>query len=179
VTVGHSVLRTVCDALVSNKTFWNATTHQKLIRVSYSTQRSTVAAFLNVSKRSRRFANLSRIATDSVAVLTSCMPQTDPQTRARRLFDARTLFFATFFFSMRFQRPCYLYWTLCRSLCGGAYLGRAAKIGLRRCWGVVQLVGHLTVNEAGEGSNPSAPAIFLSGNSRQNFSGRCESPSTR
>jgi hypothetical protein len=28
-------------------------------------------------------------------------------------------------------------------------------------WGVVQLVGHLTVNEDGEGSNPSAPAKFL------------------
>ena len=28
-------------------------------------------------------------------------------------------------------------------------------------WGVVQLVGHLTVNEDGEGSNPSAPANFL------------------
>ena len=28
------------------------------------------------------------------------------------------------------------------------------------CWGVVQLVGHLTVNEDGEGSNPSAPAKF-------------------
>jgi hypothetical protein len=27
-------------------------------------------------------------------------------------------------------------------------------------WGVVQLVGHLTVNEDGEGSNPSAPARF-------------------
>jgi hypothetical protein len=27
-------------------------------------------------------------------------------------------------------------------------------------WGVVQLVGHLTVNEDGEGSNPSAPANF-------------------
>ena len=25
-------------------------------------------------------------------------------------------------------------------------------------WGVVQPVGHLTVNEDGEGSNPSAPA---------------------
>jgi hypothetical protein len=29
-------------------------------------------------------------------------------------------------------------------------------------WGVVQLVGHLTVNEDGEGSNPSAPANFPS-----------------
>ena len=30
----------------------------------------------------------------------------------------------------------------------------------RARWGVVQLVGHLTVNEDGEGSNPSAPAKF-------------------
>jgi hypothetical protein len=29
-------------------------------------------------------------------------------------------------------------------------------------WGVVQPVGHLTVNEDGEGSNPSAPAKFPS-----------------
>src|SRR5256886_5597740 len=33
--------------------------------------------------------------------------------------------------------------------------------GGRARWGVVQLVGHLTVNEDGEGSNPSAPAKFL------------------
>src|SRR5579859_1253183 len=32
----------------------------------------------------------------------------------------------------------------------------------RARWGVVQPVGHLTVNEDGEGSNPSAPANFLS-----------------
>jgi hypothetical protein len=31
-------------------------------------------------------------------------------------------------------------------------------------WGVVQLVGHLTVNEDGEGSNPSAPATLPSEN---------------
>ena len=30
-----------------------------------------------------------------------------------------------------------------------------------RRWGVVQPVGHLTVNEDGEGSNPSAPANSL------------------
>ena len=30
--------------------------------------------------------------------------------------------------------------------------------GVSGRWGVVQLVGHLTVNEDGEGSNPSAPA---------------------
>jgi hypothetical protein len=28
-------------------------------------------------------------------------------------------------------------------------------------WGVVQPVGHLTVNEDGEGSNPSAPANLI------------------
>ena len=32
----------------------------------------------------------------------------------------------------------------------------------RARWGVVQPVGHLTVNEDGEGSNPSAPANFSS-----------------
>ena len=36
---------------------------------------------------------------------------------------------------------------------------RAARRTIAR-WGVVQLVGHLTVNEDGEGSNPSAPANF-------------------
>ncbi len=30
----------------------------------------------------------------------------------------------------------------------------------KRRWGVVQPVGHLTVNEDGEGSNPSDPANF-------------------
>ena len=39
---------------------------------------------------------------------------------------------------------------------------RPGKKGAKNArWGVVQLVGHLTVNEDGEGSNPSAPANFL------------------
>ncbi len=42
---------------------------------------------------------------------------------------------------------------------------RPAGVVARR-WGVVQLVGHLTVNEDGEGSNPSAPAKFSSRKSR-------------
>src|ERR1700681_3361248 len=33
-------------------------------------------------------------------------------------------------------------------------------VNMKKKWGVVQLVGHLTVNEDGEGSNPSAPANF-------------------
>jgi hypothetical protein len=37
--------------------------------------------------------------------------------------------------------------------CGGAYFAGD--------WGVVQSVGHLTVNEDGGGSNPPAPANFL------------------
>ena len=32
---------------------------------------------------------------------------------------------------------------------------------MRHGWGVVQLVGHLTVNEAGVGSNPTAPANIV------------------
>src|SRR5260370_20930538 len=34
----------------------------------------------------------------------------------------------------------------------------------KRRWGVVQPVGHLTVNEDGGGSNPPAPANFLTAN---------------
>ena len=50
-------------------------------------------------------------------------------------------------------QACYLRGTLRRQYaCGGAYL--------IRCWGVVQSVGHLTVNEDGGGSNPPAPANF-------------------
>jgi Protein of unknown function (DUF3455) len=37
---------------------------------------------------------------------------------------------------------------------------RFPRGSLTHRWGVVQLVGHLTVNEDGEGSNPSAPANF-------------------
>jgi hypothetical protein len=37
-------------------------------------------------------------------------------------------------------------------------LARQASLPAVARWGVVQLVGHLTVNEDGEGSNPSAPA---------------------
>jgi hypothetical protein len=37
---------------------------------------------------------------------------------------------------------------------------RSLRSSLTHRWGVVQLVGHLTVNEDGEGSNPSAPAKF-------------------
>ena len=46
---------------------------------------------------------------------------------------------------------------------GGAYSlqrGSGQPGSAARRWGVVQLVGHLTVNEDGEGSNPSAPAKF-------------------
>jgi hypothetical protein len=42
------------------------------------------------------------------------------------------------------------------------YVGATPAGGVEECrWGVVQLVGHLTVNEDGEGSNPSAPANFF------------------
>ena len=42
----------------------------------------------------------------------------------------------------------------------GSCASPAAPGAKTACWGVVQLVGHLTVNEDGEGSNPSAPANF-------------------
>ena len=42
-----------------------------------------------------------------------------------------------------------------------AHLLRFLPQAVFRCWGVVQPVAHLTVNEAAEGSNTSAPAKFL------------------
>jgi hypothetical protein len=47
--------------------------------------------------------------------------------------------------------------------CSGAHLisGNPDAVGVdKRRWGVVQPVGHHTVNVDGEGSNPSAPANF-------------------
>jgi hypothetical protein len=63
-------------------------------------------------------------------------------------------------------RSCYLKSILRRTPASElACLTRAglfARIAEHRShrWGVVQPVGHLTVNEDGEGSNPSAPANF-------------------
>ena len=54
----------------------------------------------------------------------------------------------------RRTQPCYLRNTLAVDThAAGAYF-----VG---CWGVVQPVGHLTVNEDGGGSNPPAPANSL------------------
>src|ERR1700722_6704154 len=44
---------------------------------------------------------------------------------------------------------------------GKGSLPGGLQSGLPGRWGVVQPVGHLTVNEDGEGSNPSAPANFF------------------
>jgi hypothetical protein len=66
--------------------------------------------------------------------------------------------------------PCYLRrdpssrrtWRSLPCSCAFAVSALAAwQRGQGSRWGVVQLVGHLTVNEDGEGSNPSAPANSL------------------
>ena len=48
--------------------------------------------------------------------------------------------------------------SLCRPACR---LRLSPEQPCKTRWGVVQLVGHLTVNEDGEGSNPSAPANLI------------------
>src|SRR6516225_11186798 len=56
------------------------------------------------------------------------------------------------------------YWrAILDTWCAAGSADRLICVGLSRkqvslSWGVVQPVGHLTVNEDGEGSNPSAPA---------------------
>src|SRR6267378_2073034 len=57
-------------------------------------------------------------------------------------------------------RSCYRRKTLRRARCGGAYLVCSGRGRPQIRWGVVQPVGHHTVNVDGEGSNPSAPAKF-------------------
>jgi hypothetical protein len=55
------------------------------------------------------------------------------------------------------KKPCPLF-----SAAKPAYFQRfPATAGNEHRWGVVQSVGHLTVNEDGGGSNPPAPAIFI------------------
>src|SRR5882762_4132043 len=58
-------------------------------------------------------------------------------------------------------RSCYLRKTLRRARCGGAYLVCSGRGRPQIRWGVVQPVGHHTVNVDGEGSNPSAPANLI------------------
>jgi hypothetical protein len=76
----------------------------------------------------------------------------------QNLYKISPLFVSTYSFA------CYLRRTLRCPVCGEVYLSDAAFTAARGRprWGVVQPVGHLTVNEDGEGSNPSAPANFSS-----------------
>jgi hypothetical protein len=71
---------------------------------------------------------------------------------------AYTLFIALQLFDL--PGPCYYLLAQRQFFSGVARLLLRSSFQCR--WGVVQLVGHLTVNEDGEGSNPSAPAKFLS-----------------
>jgi hypothetical protein len=60
--------------------------------------------------------------------------------------------------SWRTASPWYSIQILRDRFCAKSLPKRASRLTRGPCWGVVQLVGHLTVNEDGEGSNPSAPA---------------------
>jgi hypothetical protein len=99
----------------------------------------------------------------NAALFSSCFPHRASIPRPFLLWRSE---FTRFQYQLIFLLPRYsrarviVYVPFATFSCGGAYLVRAANLGRRRCWGVVQLVGHLTVNEAGEGSNPSAPANF-------------------
>src|ERR1700741_5512051 len=64
------------------------------------------------------------------------------------------------FHSYGWHAPCYAFYVLHRFAGLGFRLRSSPEQPCKTRWGVVQLVGHLTVNEDGEGSNPSAPANF-------------------
>src|SRR6266481_1987985 len=62
--------------------------------------------------------------------------------------------------SSSWHPPCYAFYVLHRFAGLACRLRPSPEQRCKTRWGVVQLVGHLTVNEDGEGSNPSAPANF-------------------
>ena len=65
------------------------------------------------------------------------------------------------FHSYRWHAPCYAFYAVHRFAGLACGLRPSPELPCKTRWGVVQLVGHLTVNEDGEGSNPSAPAKFF------------------
>jgi hypothetical protein len=154
---------------VSNKTFWNATAQPSF---RYFFARSSQLVY-------SKFMNLPSISTGAGAKFDSKSNRWTqipsfrsgflPPGFVMQLSDLRTHFLTRGI--CRTLGSCYLRGNLRRIARGGVYPLRAVRVifrsgrrsGTRTSWGVVQSVGHLTVNEDGEGSNPSAPAkIFPS-----------------
>ena len=105
----------------------------------------------------------------SFSSFTRCIHLGAREPRRLRAFDAGRAAVDSKFFEEIVDRavgPVSASWYL-RKILRARFFAKTAphRAGFRSSrviarWGVVQLVGHLTVNEDGEGSNPSAPAKF-------------------
>jgi hypothetical protein len=132
--------RLVIDRIVSDKTFWNATfTH------GFFLKNFREASFHKANDAFKQFETIAaaRLAVNSdktpLNSSDTCGDSVDSFFFGMDLCGTRSRAILDVLFAVDFA-------------CGGAY-----PVG---CWGVVQSVGHLTVNEDGGGSNPPAPAKF-------------------
>ena len=152
--------RVVLDALVSNKTFGNATSAPTANFLTRSkTSNKIEGSLVSTGTTNELRANRSQCARTSLSILTYPLSRSlmlERREKLKHFFNA--------FLTGHWPRAgsWYLRGILRRSFCGEAYSIPRAPAGRDpwHAWGVVQLVGHLTVNEDGEGSNPSAPAKF-------------------
>jgi hypothetical protein len=141
----------ISDPLVSNKISGNATFYLKFSRENRSAVSTSPSSF--VSKFPKRLSgpyhlgNPSQICTPPVSFRLS-----------NKLSLCLTCFHSIFAHTLP-HVILSLFVPLCRLGLLASALPEAATAKPR--WGVVQPVGHLTVNEDGEGSNPSAPANFF------------------
>jgi hypothetical protein len=163
----------VFDAIVSNKTFWNATAQPTQQLKFCNTHVNRTTPFVRNFQIDGVFHRAALIPiwipsspNPSARAISVLVPFTAGGAYRRQ---KGTVFFLEG--HCRAMGSCYLRKTRRRAALGEAYLFLRDRIavsarggcraGDERRWGVVQPVGHLTVNEDGEGSNPSAPANFL------------------
>ncbi len=164
--------RVVLDAIVSTKTFGNATSAPSCFQILSCNFLCKLCGTFKTFEQELRLrvssGRMNELKTNrSLSAATSLSIRTRPPSRIEMPGQMKKFKLFSLHFSpghLLRAGSWYLRDTHRRSFCGGAYLylvsvlppakprAKAAR------WGVVQLVGHLTVNEDGEGSNPSAPA---------------------
>src|SRR6266446_6615702 len=134
-----ALARVKCDSPVSYNSFRIATPRRNSFNFYFSSWDSFVP-FISERAKSRRFGifDAPYTATDSMFLVNY---------RSRRWAGRLPRVILERYFAPVFPR---------RQL----QFAAANPLPAIARWGVVQLVGHLTVNEDGEGSNPSAPANF-------------------
>ncbi len=169
---GQCKTRAVLDAIVSNKTFWIATSASGCSQtLSGNFLYRTCGTFKSFKQFLRLLVSTGMMnevkANRSLSVRTSLLLM--HQSTVRSLMQERIEKFKHFFTNIFDEGICQGQGRGILEIPSAALIASeptlfrvapASRGSAARRWGVVQLVGHLTVNEDGEGSNPSAPAKF-------------------